>query len=97
MNTVSVNSGGVLQQDHSGYVTGTGPGRGTGHVNGGSGGGYGGNGGRGVGTLIAGQTYGSLYAPLHFGSPGGFGYDYGKMVVQIEIRTSNIDSKYTVF
>ena len=76
--TVAVHSGGILEQNHSGYSTGTGPGQGTGHASGGSGGGYGGNGGRGVGTLLAGQTYGSLYTPHHFGSPGGFGKDYGK-------------------
>ena len=77
-NTVAVNSGGVLEQNHSGYVTGSGPGQGTGHVSGASGGAYGGNSGRGKGALIAGQTYGSLYNPNHFGSPGGYGKDYGK-------------------
>ena len=83
--TVAVHSGGILEQSHSGFTTGRGPGRGTGHTSGGSGGGYGGNGGRGVGTSLPGQSYGSLYTPRDFGSPGGYGRDYGINILPLFI------------
>ncbi len=46
---------------------------GYGSVPGGAGGGHGGNGGRGGGNTRVGLGYDSMYQPVMYGSPGGFG------------------------
>lgn len=45
----------------------------SGSLTGGSGGGHGGSGGRGAGIYTVGQGYDSLYTPVQYGSPGGYG------------------------
>ena len=50
-----------------------------GSLTGGSGGGHGGSGGRGEGVYTVGQGYDSIYTPVHYGSPGGFGKYRGEL------------------
>ena len=45
----------------------------SGSLTGGSGGGHGGSGGRGAGIYTVGRGYDSLYTPVQYGSPGGYG------------------------
>jgi hypothetical protein len=45
----------------------------SGSTSGGSGGGHGGSGGRGAGMYSVGQGYDSLYTPVGYGNPGGYG------------------------
>ena len=86
-----VYSGGRLNLDDGGYRTRTpapsitlhsteGPGRGKGNTAGGGGGGHAGTGGRGDGVQLAGQPYGSLFRPVDYGSAGGYGNHYGKLL-----------------
>lgn len=86
-----INSGGKLSHNHAGYVTkegrsgdefepSEGPGQGIGSVHGASGAGFAGTGGRGTGTGLVGQFYGDYRRPDDYGSAGGFGLHYGKMI-----------------
>ena len=85
----AVNSGGRLSLDAGGYRVSTpppaetlhatgGPGAGKGSSSGGGGGGHAGSGGRGRGVSQAGLPYGSLFAPVDYGSAGGTGGHFGK-------------------
>ncbi len=65
---VTIDGGGVISADAKGYGAQSGPGQGTGAFYGGGGGGYGGEGGGAGGT-----NYGSILAPVDFGSGGGNG------------------------
>jgi hypothetical protein len=57
-------------------------GRGQGHpsVAGSSGAGHGGSGGRGQGAPFVGLAYGNLFRPIEYGSNGGHGVDYGRLI-----------------
>ena len=50
----------------------------SGSTSGGSGAGHGGSGGRGAGMYSVGQGYDSLYTPVGYGNPGGYGRYKGK-------------------
>ena len=91
-----INSGGRLSHNHAGYITkegrpgnefepSEGPGQGTGSVHGASGAGFAGTGGRGTGTNHVGQFYGDYRRPDDYGSAGGFGLHYGKIIENISI------------
>ncbi|CAH1775844.1 unnamed protein product, partial [Owenia fusiformis] len=75
----AIYSGGRIDLDHGGFLPGEGFGKGTGAHYGGSGGCHGGSGGRGGGTDIVGESYDSLYSPIHYGSPGGYGASHGTL------------------
>ena len=85
----AIYSGGKLNLNEGGYRVATpapsvtlhstgGKGAGKGSSSGGGGGGHAGSGGRGRGVWVAGQPYGSLFAPNDYGSAGGTGNHYGK-------------------
>ena len=85
----AVYSGGRLNLNAGGYRVATpapsivlhstgGRGAGKGSSSGGGGGGHAGSGGRGRGVMEAGQPYGSLFAPIDYGSAGGTGVSYGR-------------------
>ncbi|XP_076091252.1 uncharacterized protein LOC143063127 [Mytilus galloprovincialis] len=72
---MAIFSGGLIDLDGQGLSQpeDVGPGYGTGSLTGGSGGGHGGSGGRGTDAYTVGQGYDSIYTPVKYGSPGGYG------------------------
>ena len=76
---VTVDAGSRIDVSALGYSAQSGPGQGTGAYYGGSGAGYGGEGGGDLG----GRNYGSITAPVDFGSGGGNGgYGPGGAVIE---------------
>ncbi|KAK3576661.1 hypothetical protein CHS0354_004945 [Potamilus streckersoni] len=76
----AIYSGGLLNLDGAGYQPNTdfaGPGSGTDSTLGASGGGHGGSGGRGAALTTVGLGYDFIFTPKMYGSPGGYGKNYG--------------------
>ena len=83
VNTLSIDNGGSLHADGTGYAPTDQPtavvnvGKGVSSSTGSSGGGYGGSSGRGSGTSSTGIPYGDFFDPDDIGSAGGGGEDTG--------------------
>lgn len=55
-------------------------------MTGGSGGGHGGSGGRGSDAYTVGQGYDSIYTPVKYGSPGGYGNYRGMIGITTNLK-----------
>ena len=69
----------------------------SGSTSGGSGGGHGGSGGRGAGMYSVGQGYDSLYTPVGYGNPGGYGRYKGNVAWEYTENNYIVFRKMWVF